>query len=363
MALAQHHSCSNLFTQLGMGHGKGDDLGHRWMVHQHVIHLAWRDFFAATVDDLLQPPGQRQITLRIEHALIASAKPAVDESLEVCRRVVFITGGYVVATDHDLAHGAGWQQFTATAHDGDLRPGGEPNRAGDAPGGRQRAAGHLVRSFGHAVRLDQRCAENAFDFRNHLRRHGRRRRANEAQRMCGNHLGVAGRTAQDGLVHGRHCGVPGWLAFTHPGEKAQGIEARRAKDLAANRHRRQQAGDQSMDMEQRHHMELPVLRRELQGVADITCRGAQVGLCQRHDLGPRRGARGMQYQCHIIRLRWPAVGRCRYRNALCMQRKTAGTLLWQGSQLQHPDAQFRGHSHHGAVTALGHDDGACLQVG
>ena len=53
------------------------------MVHQRFIDLAWANFLAAAIDDLLQPPGKRQITVGVDDALIAGAEPAVDERLRI----------------------------------------------------------------------------------------------------------------------------------------------------------------------------------------------------------------------------------------------------------------------------------------
>ena len=48
------------------------------------------------------------------------------------------------------------------------------------------------------------------------------------------------------------------LRLLHPGEELQRVEARRAEHRAAARQRREQAGDQPVDVEQRHHVEAAV---------------------------------------------------------------------------------------------------------
>jgi alginate O-acetyltransferase complex protein AlgJ len=66
-----------------MGHGERHRLQDGRMVHQRFIDLAWANFLAAAIDDLLQPPGKRQITVGVDDALIAGAEPAVDERLRI----------------------------------------------------------------------------------------------------------------------------------------------------------------------------------------------------------------------------------------------------------------------------------------
>ena len=79
MPFAQHDGRGDILAELRMRHGEGDDLGDGRMVHQHVVHLERRDLFAAAVDDLLQPAGDAQIAVLVEHALVAGVEPAMGE--------------------------------------------------------------------------------------------------------------------------------------------------------------------------------------------------------------------------------------------------------------------------------------------
>jgi hypothetical protein len=71
------------------------------MVHQRFIDLARRDFLAAAIDDLLQPPGEREIAVGVDDALIAGAEPAIDERLRIGLRIVLVSSGDVVAANDD----------------------------------------------------------------------------------------------------------------------------------------------------------------------------------------------------------------------------------------------------------------------
>jgi hypothetical protein len=81
-ALAQHDGCGDFLAQLGVGQGEGHDLRDRGVRRQDAIHLKRADLFAAAVDDLLQPAGERQIAVLVERALIAGAEPALALGLE-----------------------------------------------------------------------------------------------------------------------------------------------------------------------------------------------------------------------------------------------------------------------------------------
>ena len=78
-ALAQHDRGGDLLAELVVRHGEGDDLGDRRMIHQHVVDLERRDLLAAAVDDLLEPAGDAQIAILVEHALVAGVEPAMRE--------------------------------------------------------------------------------------------------------------------------------------------------------------------------------------------------------------------------------------------------------------------------------------------
>ncbi len=143
-----------------------------------------------------------------------------------------------------------------------------------------------MRRLGHAISFDQRRAEGRFEFRDDLRRHRRRGRSEEAQRIGGDDVLVLRGAREDRLMHRWHRRVPGRPGLTYPAEEFQRVETGRAEHGAAARKRREQSRDQSMDMKQRHDIQAAIDRRKLQRLGDIACRGADIALRERNDLGP-----------------------------------------------------------------------------
>ena len=171
-----------------MRHGEGDDLRHRRMIHQHLVDLERRDLLAAAIDDLLQPAGDAQIAVLVEHALVAGVEPAMGEGRGVGVGVVLVARRHVRSANDDLAGLARFQQLPVRRHDRDLRSGRSADAAGLAQAGRQAVRRHLVRGFRHAVGFDDRAAESRFELGHHLWRQRCRRRADEAQRGRGQRL-------------------------------------------------------------------------------------------------------------------------------------------------------------------------------
>ena len=109
-------------------------------------------------------------------------------------------------------------------------------------------------------------------------------------------------------MHGRHRGVPGELGFLHFGEELERAETLGAEHRAAARERRGEAGDQPVDMEQRHDVEGAVARGKLERGGDVSSRSPDVGLGQRHDLRARGGARGVQDEGDVMRFGGAGTG-------------------------------------------------------
>ena len=126
---------------------------------QDLVDLDRRDLLAAAVDLLLQPTGEEEVALVVEHALVAGAEPAGGERGLVGRRVVLVAVDDGRAPDRHLAALTGRQHVVRGVEDRHLDAGGDADRARLGRRRRQRVARHLVRGLGHPVGLDDRHAE------------------------------------------------------------------------------------------------------------------------------------------------------------------------------------------------------------
>ena len=144
------------------------------MVHQNFINFARTDLFATAIDDFFESSRDTDVALGVHDTLVPGAEPAIHEGLFIGRWVTFVAGSHIGAADHDFAGFTAWQQRAIVVHDADFRPSGNAYFARFAHCWRKRIAGHLMGGLGHAVGFNQRCAEDRFEFGNHLRWHGRR---------------------------------------------------------------------------------------------------------------------------------------------------------------------------------------------
>ena len=129
-ALAQHDRGGDVLAQHVMRNRECDRLQDRGVIHQRLVDLARRDFLAAAIDDLLQPPRQGEVALRIDDALIAGAEPSVDEGLGVGLRVVLIAAGHAVAANDHLAGLAAPEQPALSSMIAISRPAARPTDPG-----------------------------------------------------------------------------------------------------------------------------------------------------------------------------------------------------------------------------------------
>ena len=110
-------------------------------------------------------------------------------------------------------------------------------------------------------------------------------------------------------MHGRHGGVPTGLGFIHPRKKFQRVKTRRAMHLAPGGEGREQAGDQTVDVKQRHDVQTAIARCKTQGIAHVARGRADIALRQRNNFRPRCGAGRMQDQRDIVTARGAGI-RC-----------------------------------------------------
>src|SRR5205823_5643167 len=90
-SLAQDDRGRDLFSKVRIGERKSERLRDRRVVHEDFIQLARGDLLAAAVDDLLEPPCEEEIALRIQVALVAGPEPGSRERRAVSLRVILVT--------------------------------------------------------------------------------------------------------------------------------------------------------------------------------------------------------------------------------------------------------------------------------
>src|SRR5579872_5433895 len=123
--LAQDDCGADVLAEHGMGQREGDRLQDGRVVHQRFVDLAWANFLSAAINDLLEAPGQREIALGVDDALIAGANPAVRERRGIGLRIVLVAGGDAWAANDHFAGLALVQEAPRLVHDRDLGARGE----------------------------------------------------------------------------------------------------------------------------------------------------------------------------------------------------------------------------------------------
>src|SRR5262245_57838064 len=152
-----------------MGHAEGDALGNRWMLGEDVVYFSGSDLLSSTINEFLQAAGQKEIAVRIDPTLVARAKPPVDPRTMVGSGIAFVASRNTFPSYNHLSNVSSGQRMAGLIHDGDVGPGGHPDRPGLALRS-QRITRHLMGSFGHAVRLDDRRGEDLLESGEHSRR-------------------------------------------------------------------------------------------------------------------------------------------------------------------------------------------------
>ena len=102
-ALGEHDRGADFFTELDVRNGESQRLFHFWMGEQNLIDFARRDLLTSAVDDFFEAAGQEEITVCIDPALVAGAKPAICECGLVGLRVVEIPWHNIGPADDHLA--------------------------------------------------------------------------------------------------------------------------------------------------------------------------------------------------------------------------------------------------------------------
>ena len=147
-----------------------------------------------------------------------------------------------------------------------------------------------------------------------------------------------------------------------PAEDLQRVEAGRAPGAAACADAGQNARDQPVDVKQRHDVEAAIFRRQRERFADVGGGGAHVALPERHDLGARGGAGGVQHEGHIVGF-WAAPGRSAAPEMSASSVNSPAGRSVGRDQLDDRDAAARGDVEDGRRVAALHEDGARFEVG
>jgi hypothetical protein len=119
----------------------------------------------------------------------------------------------------------------------------------------------------------------------------------------GDHVGILAGTSENGLVHRRHRRIPRRPYLAHPSKELERVEARRAAGFPAGKKRGEERRDQSVNVKERHDDEAAIVGGQRERTGDVLRGRADVSLRQRHDLRSGRGARRMQHEGNIVRLR------------------------------------------------------------
>jgi hypothetical protein len=136
---AQHDRRRHLLPQPRVGHRKGHGLGYGGIVHQHVVHFLWSNFFSTTIDDFLHTTGDEEIPRSIHIPLVTRPEPVRRGGVAVGRSVAVALHN-TCSTYHDLPSGTRWQRVPALIPDGHLGAHGHSNRTSLARTRRQRIA-------------------------------------------------------------------------------------------------------------------------------------------------------------------------------------------------------------------------------
>src|SRR5579862_2180240 len=163
-----------------------------------------------------------QIAVVIQVALVARSEPPTHKSFGVGFGVILISAKNIGSLNNNFAALAGAEVVSKSIHDADTDSSTHSHRTRLAAAWRQRIRGHLMRRFGHAIRFNERYAEDFFHLVNGLCRKWRAARTDKPQRTRVADLVTS--TRQDHLVHRWHSRVPGHTVLAHQSPKRKRIE-------------------------------------------------------------------------------------------------------------------------------------------
>ncbi len=165
----KHYGGGNLLAKAMVGDCKRDRLRHRGMGAQDLVNLARRNLLAAAIDHLLETPGDEQVAVRIDGALVAGAKPSVDERRPIRFRILRVTRRHARSAQNDFADFTGREQIAGLVHQRDFGSRRDSNRTGLARAGRCGIGGNLMRRLGHPIGFDHGNLEGRLHLGHQLR--------------------------------------------------------------------------------------------------------------------------------------------------------------------------------------------------
>ena len=244
----RHDSRSDLFPQGLVRRREDGDIADRGKRPDGLLHRGRCDRLPAPVDHLLGPTDEHEVPFGVHTADVACPEPAVNERTGVDVGTTDIARHDVVAPDDDIARFAGGHLMAGLVDHPDHGVVGRPD--GATMQIRWQVGRDLMGCLGHAVGLDDADRVSLLEGFRHRCRQGRGRRTQEPEfpHPVDRFLGEAHDLAMDGRHRGEVRGTE--LGGDRGG--ADRIEAPPEKDLATCGQRRQESGDQSVDVGQWH---------------------------------------------------------------------------------------------------------------
>ena len=104
--------------------------------------------------------------------------------------------------------------------------------------------------------------------------------------VSGDDLRVIRSSSKNILVYRRHSRVPRLPELIQPLEESSAIKTRCTHHAPARPQRGEQARDESVYVEQRHHVQAAIGLSQRQTRYDVFCRAAKIQMCERDYLTP-----------------------------------------------------------------------------
>src|SRR5438067_12975189 len=134
-----------------MRHGKRHRLPHPRTSQENLVNFARRNFFAAAIDEFLQPASDEEVAFPVKMTLIPRPKPAAAKRRRVGLWVIRVTASHVRPADGDFARATAGQSLARLVENRHFLPGRQSHRAALPLARCQWVAGYLMRRVRPAV--------------------------------------------------------------------------------------------------------------------------------------------------------------------------------------------------------------------